>query len=166
MNLLSPFEGLAQPRPQGFSLKKWVGWPTHFSREKPWGRGWVWLRSWGLGCESIQTEDTIPAVEVKIRFAFNFASVISYNINLSGSTFYFFQLSHLYIMARRLKTQKSVTRPPQPLSWKEFLKNRDVVVNSRTLFFFFIRMLFFRPRLNILIFLPILGWKYSCIILK
>ena len=23
-----------QPRPQGFSLKKWVGW------EKPWGRGW------------------------------------------------------------------------------------------------------------------------------
>ena len=32
--------------------------------------------------------------------------------------------------------------------------------------FFYIRMLFFRPRLNILIFLPILGWKYSCIILK
>ena len=30
---------------------------------------------------------------------------------------------------------------------------------------FFIRMLFFRPRLNFLIFLPILGWKYSCIIL-
>ena len=29
-----------QPRPQGFSLKKWVG-PTHFSREKPWGRGWT-----------------------------------------------------------------------------------------------------------------------------
>ena len=32
----------AQPRPQGFSLKKWVGWekgafsrPTHFLREKP-----------------------------------------------------------------------------------------------------------------------------------
>ena len=32
--------------------------------------------------------------------------------------------------------------------------------------FFFIRMLFFRLRLNILIFLPILGWKYSCLILK
>ena len=32
--------------------------------------------------------------------------------------------------------------------------------------FFYIRMLFLRPRLNILIFLPILGWKYSCIILK
>ena len=30
---------------------------------------------------------------------------------------------------------------------------------------FLIRMLFFRPRLNFLIFLPILGWKYSCIIL-
>ena len=29
-----------QPRPQGFSLKKWVGRPTHFLREKPWGRGW------------------------------------------------------------------------------------------------------------------------------
>ena len=27
-------------------------------------------------------------------------------------------------------------------------------------------MLFFRPRLNILIFLPILGCKYFCIILK
>ena len=26
--------------------------------------------------------------------------------------------------------------------------------------------MFFRPRLNIHIFLPILGWKYSCIILK
>ena len=32
--------------------------------------------------------------------------------------------------------------------------------------FFYIRMLFFRPRLNILILLPILGWKYSCVILK
>ena len=35
---------LSQPRPQGFSLKKWMGrqWgfsrPTHFLREKPWGR--------------------------------------------------------------------------------------------------------------------------------
>ena len=28
-----------QPRPQGFSLKKWVRRPTHFLREKPWGRG-------------------------------------------------------------------------------------------------------------------------------
>ena len=27
--------------------------------------------------------------------------------------------------------------------------------------FFYIRLLFFRPRLNFLIFLPILGWKYS-----
>ena len=32
--------------------------------------------------------------------------------------------------------------------------------------FLYIRMLFFRARLNILIFLPILAWKYSCIILE
>ena len=32
--------------------------------------------------------------------------------------------------------------------------------------FFLIRMLFLRPRLNVLIFLPILGWKYSCNILN
>ena len=31
--------GAYQPRPQGFSLKKWV-YPTHFLREKPWGQGW------------------------------------------------------------------------------------------------------------------------------
>ena len=31
--------GSRQPRPQGFSLKKWVGL-THFLWEKPWGRGW------------------------------------------------------------------------------------------------------------------------------
>ena len=37
---------------------------------------------------------------------------------------------------------------------------------SNTLFLFFIRILFFRPRLNIPIFLPILGWKYSCNILN
>ena len=35
-----------------------------------------------------------------------------------------------------------------------------------TLFFIFIRMLFSRARLNILIFPPILGFKYSCIILN
>ena len=45
-----------------------------------------------------------------------FESIISYNINFPGSTFYFFQLSHLYIVARRIKTQKSVTSPPQSLS--------------------------------------------------
>ena len=32
--------------------------------------------------------------------------------------------------------------------------------------FLFIRMLFSWPRLNVLIFLPILGWKYPCIILR
>ena len=31
---------LLQPRPQGFSLKKWV------LKEKPWGRGWIY--SWSL----------------------------------------------------------------------------------------------------------------------
>ena len=30
---------IAQPRPQGFSLKKW---------EKPWGRGWTLLASLGV----------------------------------------------------------------------------------------------------------------------
>ena len=34
---------MLQPRPQGFSLKTWVGRPTHFLREKPWGRGWEML---------------------------------------------------------------------------------------------------------------------------
>ena len=29
----------SQPRPQGFSLKNWVGRPTHFLRVKSWGRG-------------------------------------------------------------------------------------------------------------------------------
>ena len=36
---ISPTHLPAQPRPQGFSLKKWVGRPTHFLREKPWERG-------------------------------------------------------------------------------------------------------------------------------
>ena len=33
-----------QPRPQGFPFKKWekaFSRPTHFLREKPWGRGWM-----------------------------------------------------------------------------------------------------------------------------
>ena len=37
---LDPRLGTLQPRPQGFSLKKFSN-PTHFLREKPWGRGWV-----------------------------------------------------------------------------------------------------------------------------
>ena len=42
------------------------------------------------------------------------------------------------------------------------------ILEFATLFFFFflIRMLFFWPRLNILIFLPNFRLKYSCIILK
>ena len=35
----------SQPRPQGFSLKNWVGRPTHFLGVKPWGRGSVFLVS-------------------------------------------------------------------------------------------------------------------------
>ena len=53
---------------------------------------------------------------VRLKSDLRFESIISYNINFPGSTFYFFQLSHLYIMARRIKTQKSVTSPPQSLS--------------------------------------------------
>ena len=37
---------------------------------------------------------------------------------------------------------------------------------SQYILSFFIRILFFWPRLNIPIFLPILGWKYSCNILN
>ena len=46
-----------------------------------------------------------------------------------------------------------------------FDRQGDRPSHSPTLFFF-IRMLFFRARLNILIFPPILGCKYSCIILN
>ena len=42
--------GDVQPRPQGFSLKK-MGGPTHFLREKPWGRGWVMICS--IACYAI-----------------------------------------------------------------------------------------------------------------
>ena len=85
----------------------------------------VWLRYWGLGCGFIQRYYTSRENIVRLRSDLRFESIISQscNINLPGSTFYFFQLSHLYIMARRIKTPKSVTSPPQPLSWKEFLKN-------------------------------------------
>jgi len=36
----------SQPRPQGFSLKKWVG------RERPWGRGWVHSGSLSTKCHT------------------------------------------------------------------------------------------------------------------
>ena len=48
----------------------------------------------------------------------------------------------------------------------EFLASLLTNFHGQYTLFFYIRMLFFRPRLNILIFLRILGWKYSCIILK
>ena len=40
---------------------------------------------------------------------------------------------------------------------------RNIKLHS---FYIYIGILFFRPRLNILIFLLILAWKYPCIILK
>ena len=43
--------------------------------------------------------------------------------------------------------------------------NQNLLAIFNTLFQY-VRMLFFLPRLNILIFLPILGCKYSCVILK
>ena len=83
----------------------------------------VWLRYWGLGCELIQSYYTSRENIVRLKSDLRFESIISYNINLPESAFYFFQLSRLHIMARRMKTQKSVTSPPEPPSWKEFLKN-------------------------------------------
>ena len=57
----------------------------------------------------------------------------------------------------------------QKLRSRSYGKNlsqvKGLFVYTRS-FYDLIRMLFFPPRLNILIFLSILGWKYSCIILK
>ena len=36
----------------------------------------------------------------RLKSDLRFASIVSYNINLPGSTFYYFQLSHLYIMGQ------------------------------------------------------------------
>ena len=47
LNNWATYMGKNQPRPQGFSLKKWVvafSRPTHFLREKLWGRGWGKIR--------------------------------------------------------------------------------------------------------------------------
>ena len=58
------------------------------------------------------------------------------------------------------------------MSFKKFHPFKDfrsvqIQRSSRNIhFFFFIRILFSRARLNILIFPPILGCKYSCIILN
>ena len=65
-------------------------------------------------------------------------------------TYYFYELTHF-------------------LDWIKntllFIYSTKILVRLLTVntLFFFIRMLFFRARLNIVIFLPILGWKYSCI---
>ena len=80
----------------------------------------VWLRYWGLGCELIQRYYTSRENIVRLKSDLRLSQY-----QLAGSAFYFFQLSHWYIMARRIKTQKSVTIAPhaQPLSWNKFLKN-------------------------------------------
>ena len=39
---------------------------------------------------------------VMLKSDLRFESIVSYNINFPGSTFYFFQLPHLYIMAKRI----------------------------------------------------------------
>ena len=47
LNSWSTYMGKNQPRPQGSSLKKWVvafSRPTHFLREKLWGREWGKIR--------------------------------------------------------------------------------------------------------------------------
>ena len=54
----------------------------------------VWLKYWGLGCELIQSYYTNRENIVRLKSDLRFESIISYNINLPGSTFYFFQLSH------------------------------------------------------------------------
>ena len=54
-------------------------------------------------------------------------------------------------------------------SWEAFCtstRSANGISDGGYTLFCFIRMLFFRPRLNILISLAILGWKHSCIILK
>ena len=65
----------------------------------------VWLRYWGLGCELIQSYYTSRENIVRLISDLRFESIISYNINLLEFTFYFFQLSRLYmyIIARRMK---------------------------------------------------------------
>ena len=55
--------------------------------------------------ELIQRYYTSREKIVRLKSDLRFESIISYNINLPGSTFYFFQPSHLYIMARRIKNR-------------------------------------------------------------
>ena len=47
----------------------------------------VWLRYWGLGCELIQRYYTSRENIVRLKSDLRFESIISFNINLPGSTF-------------------------------------------------------------------------------
>ena len=63
-----------------------------------------------------------------------FESIIFYNINLPGSTFYFFQLSQLYIMGKRIGRNRLRIRHSR--GRKENFDESgvgDIVVNSRIL---------------------------------
>ena len=52
--------------------------------------------------------------------------------------------------------------PCNPWSAQSHSSSLTVFTSPSTIFFLSIRMLFFRPRLDILVFVTILGWKYSC----
>ena len=71
---------------------------------------------------------------VRLKSDLRFESIISYNINFPGSTFYIFQLSHLYIMARRNAEigYESATVAVVKIIFEESGVS-DVVVNSRIL---------------------------------
>ena len=48
---------IAQPRPQGFSLKKWVG------RDGPWGRGWAIAK-----CQQAKILPILPLYSRAVEF--------------------------------------------------------------------------------------------------
>ena len=68
-----------------------------------------------------------------------------------------------YISEPTVSRKKNKNKQIKANQCKQIFDKHTYILHT---LFFFMRMLFFRPRLNILIFLPILGWKYSCIILK
>ena len=64
-------KGQAQPRPQGFSLKKMGGAfsrPTQFLRERPWGRGWLMLMGQVIN-------QFLPEFHIKVQSIFPFSDL-------------------------------------------------------------------------------------------